>query len=92
MDPKSIILLVQTNYINITNTECSLYCLNKIFLFLSLCSILIFRKGNVSKNSRQFLVLISFSSAISLILFIYFHSLLASLSGDVELNPGPNHK
>ena len=49
------------------------------------------------QSSRQFLVSILlssnvFSSTILLIPFVFFHNLLVSLSGDVEVNPGPNRK
>ena len=51
-----------------------------------------FLKDNVLKSSRQFLVSILLSSTISLILFVLFFSLLVSLRGEVEVNPGPNRK
>ena len=51
-----------------------------------------FTKDYVPKNSTQFFVSILFSSAILLIQFIYFHSLLVFLSGDAEVKPGPNCK
>ena len=83
---------ITLNYRNITNTACSLISVNKIILFLSLFSVLFFLKDNVSKNSGQFLVSILFSSTILLIPFVFFFSVLVSLSGDVEVNPGPNFK
>ena len=61
-----------------------------MLLFSSLFSVLFFLKYNVSKNSRQFLVSILFSSTILLIPFVIFFSLLVSLGGKV--NPGSNRK
>ena len=75
---------VTSNYRNNTYIACSLIFVNKFFLFLSLFSVLFFLKDNVSKNNRQFLVLILFSSTILLIPFVFFFSLLVSFSDDVE--------
>ena len=83
---------VTSNYRNNTYIACSLIFVNKFFLFLSLFSVLFFLKDNVSKNNRQFLVLILFSSTILLIQFVFFFSLLVSFSNDVEVNLGPNRK
>ena len=83
---------VTSNYRNNTYIACSLISVNKIFLFLSLFSVLFFLKDNVSKNNKQFLVSILFSSTILSIPFVLFFSLLVSFSGDVEVNPGLNHK
>lgn len=65
--------------------------LNKIILFMSLFSVICFLKDDVSKNSGQLLVLILFSSAILLNPRLCY-SLEISCSGDIEVNPGPNHK
>ena len=81
---------ITSNYKNNTNISYILISVNKIFLFLSLFSVLFFLKDNVSKNNKQFLVSILFSSTILLIPF--FFSLLVSPSGGVEVNPGPNRK
>ena len=83
---------INSNYRNNTFIACSLISVNKILLLL-LFSVLSFIKDNVSKNNRQFLVSILFSSTISLIPFaFFFFSLLVSLNGDIEANLGPNHK
>ena len=63
---------VTSNYRNNTYIACSIIFVNKFFLFLSLFSVLFFLKDNVSKNNRQFLVLILFSSTILLIQFVFF--------------------
>ena len=76
---------------NNNNVACSLISVNKIFLFVSLFSVLFFLKDNVSKNSRRFLVSILFSSTTLLIPFFFF-SLLVPLNGDVEVNPRTNCK
>ena len=76
---------ITSNYRNNTHIVCSLFPVNKIFLFLLLFSVLFFIKNKVSKNNRHLLVSILFSSTIfsSIILFIpfvFFFSLLVSLS------------
>ena len=53
---------------NNNNVACSLISV----LFVSLFSVLFFLKDNVSKNSRQFLVSILFSSTTLLIPFFFF--------------------
>ena len=75
------------NYRNNTYIACSLISVNKIFLFLSLFSVLLFLKDNVSKNNRQFLVTILVSFFYPICLFFQ-----VSLSGDVKVSLGPNHK
>ena len=80
------------NYRNNNNVACSLISVNKILLFVSLFSVFFVLKDNVSKNSRQFLVSILFSSTTFLIPFVLLFSLLVSLNGDVEVNPRPNFK
>ena len=81
---------VTSKYRKNTYIACSLVFVN--ILFLTLFSVLFFLKDNVSKNNKQFLVSILFSSTILSIPFVLFFSLLVSFSGDVEVNPGLNHK
>ena len=81
---------VTSKYRNNTYIACSLVFVN--ILFLTLFSVLFFLKDNVSKNNKQFLVSILFSSTILSIPFVLFFSLLVSFSGDVEVNSGLNHK
>ena len=74
-----------SNYRNNTYISCSLISVNKIFLFLLLFSVLFFIKDNVSKNNRQLLVSILFSTSlffvtILLIPFDFFFGLLVSLN------------
>ena len=83
MNRSKINNVITSNYGNNTYIECFLISVNKIFLLLSLFSVLFFIKDNGLKSNRQFLVLILFSSTILLIQFV---------SGDVEVNPGPNRK
>ena len=78
---------VTSNYRNNTYIACSLISVNKIFLFLSLFSVLLFLRDNVSKNNRRFPVFISIINSVCL-----FFSILVSLSGDVDVNPVPNRK
>ena len=59
------------NYRNNNNVACSLISVNKILLFVSLFSVFFILKDNVSKNSRQFLVSILFSSTTLLIPFFF---------------------
>ena len=54
--------------------------LDFIYGIILLIFCLIFSKDNISKNSRQLLVLILLSSAISLIPFVFFNNLLVSIS------------
>ena len=91
IDRKSTILSLQTT-VNNTYIAWSLISVNKILLFFSLFSALFFLKDNVSKTNRQFLVSTLFSSTILAIPFVFFFSLLVSLSGDIEVNSGPNSK
>ena len=81
---------VTSKYRKNTYIACSLVFVN--ILFLTLFSVLFFLKDNVSKNNKQFLVSILFSSTILSIRFVLFFSPLVSLSGDVEVNPGVNRK
>ena len=83
MNRSKINSFITSNYGNNTYIACFLISVNKIFLLLSLFSVLFFIKDNGLKSNRQFLVLILFSSTILLIRFV---------SGDVEVNPGPNRK
>ena len=85
-------LLVFISIRNNTNIASSLISVNKIFLFLSLFNVLFFLKDNVSKNNRQFLVSILFSSTILLTPFDFFFQSPSILSRDAEVNPGHNCK
>ena len=75
---------VTSNYRNNTYIACSLVFVNNILSFLTLFNVLFFLKDNVSKNNKQFLVSILFSSTILSIPFVLFFSLLVSLSGDAQ--------
>ena len=75
-----------------TKSKVSLISVMKIFLSLSLFSVLFYLKDGVSKIKRQLLVSILISSTILLILFAFFFSLLVCLSCEVEVSPGPNRK
>ena len=79
MNRSKINNFITSNYGNNTYIARFLISVNKIFLLLSLFRVLLFIKD----SNRQFLVLILFSSTILLIRFV---------SGDVEVNPGPNRK
>ena len=83
MNRSKINNFITSNYGNNTYIARFLISVNKIFLLLSLFRVLFFIKDSGLKSNRQFLVLILFSSTILLIRFV---------SGDVEVNPGPNRK
>ena len=84
MNRSKINNFITSNYGNNAYIARFLISVNKIFLLLSLFRVLLFIKDSSGlKSNRQFLVLILFSSTILLIRFV---------SGDVEVNPGPNRK
>ena len=71
--------ITPNNRNNTSNIACSLISVNEMFLFFSLYSVLVFIKENVILL-HLFIIFIC----------LFFFSFLVSLSGDVEVNLGPN--
>ena len=69
-----------------------LILLNKIALVLLLLNLMFLFKGNGSKNKKITFIWILFSTFVSCNLLYWLYILLITLSGDVELNPGPKRK
>ena len=69
-----------------------LILLNKIALILSLLNLMFAFKGNGSKHKKMTFIWTLFSIFYSCNLRCWLYILLITLSGDVELNPGPKRK
>ena len=78
---------------NNTNLTNGLSCmLNKIALVLLLLNLMFVFKGNGSKHKKIILIWTLFSTFVSCNLLYWLYIFLITLSGDVELNPGPKCK
>ena len=66
-----------------------LILLNKITLVLLLLNLMFLFKGNGSKHKKVIFIWASFSTFVSYNFLRWLYVLLITLSGDVELNPGP---
>ena len=83
------------NNINNNNNNLTiglLFLLNKIALVLLLLDLMFVFKGNGSKHKKITFIWTLFSTFVSFNLLCWLYILLIMLSGDVELNPGPNRK
>ena len=66
-----------------------LILLNKITLVLLLLNLMFLFKGNGSKHKKVIFIWTLFSTFVSYNFLRWLYVLLITLSGDVELNPGP---
>ena len=65
---------------------------NKIALVLLLLNLMLVFKGNGSKHKKITFIWTLFSTFVSYNLLCWLYIFLITLSGDVELNPGPKLK
>ena len=69
-----------------------LILLNKIALVLLLLNLMFLFKGNGSKHKKIIFIWTLFPAFVSCNLLRWVYILLITLSGDIELNPGPKSK
>ena len=84
--------LSDNNIINNNLAIGLLILLNKIALVLLLLKLMFVFKGNGSKHKKITFIWTLFSTFVSCNLLCWLYILLITLSGDVELNPGPKGK